>query len=329
MKIGQIEELTGGKLLNRPLVSSINRSTAYLSKLTHGDLFLSNNNDEIQKAIERGAHCIVFDSQYVEICDKEIAWIRCEDISVCAMRLLRFALSESDVEFFYMKSQTLHILKSIVAHRNSFVILQDDWRRAFEQLKHINRATIITTDAQTAQTLCPDFQTIDRQQRGYVVHDTLFRSTIRVDKFVYQDLQMPPFYLAYLLEAISFCKNKEIAYEISKISYTKMFLPIFLDANLFAVAFGKSNKVAIFVQNIEDICASIEYLRFNSKATKSIVIAHHGVDAKEFDAKVIFYNLQDEILGLLKDLEFNYAFILGASSSIFEKRAKQLRLFDA
>ena len=63
MKIEDILNLTEGKLSNTPKVQAIESATVFQSKVEHGDLFFSSDQEEIDKAIENGAYAIVYDDE--------------------------------------------------------------------------------------------------------------------------------------------------------------------------------------------------------------------------------------------------------------------------
>ena len=58
MKIEDIVNLTEGTLTNTPKVQAIEAATVYYSKVEHGDLFFSSNQEEIDQAIA----CLLYTS---------------------------------------------------------------------------------------------------------------------------------------------------------------------------------------------------------------------------------------------------------------------------
>ena len=75
MKIEDILNLTEGVLTNTPKVQAIESATVFYSKVEHGDLFFSSNQEEIDQAIQNGAYAIVYDDENIIQKDDEIAWI--------------------------------------------------------------------------------------------------------------------------------------------------------------------------------------------------------------------------------------------------------------
>jgi ferrochelatase len=74
MRVETIVNITGGELLNNPIINSFNNIKVDTSIIERGDLFFAYNQNDIPKAIKKGAYGVIID-RYIEILDKEIAWI--------------------------------------------------------------------------------------------------------------------------------------------------------------------------------------------------------------------------------------------------------------
>ena len=100
MKIEDILNLTEGTLSNTPKVQAIESATVYYSKVEHGDLFFSSNQEEIDQAIANGAYAIVYDDDSIVRKDEEIAWIEVSDIQLAAFKLIRYVIIKKRVKVF-------------------------------------------------------------------------------------------------------------------------------------------------------------------------------------------------------------------------------------
>ena len=100
MKIEDILNLTEGTLSNTPKVQAIESATVFPSKVDHGDLFFSSNQEEIDKAIENGAYAIVYDDENIVRHDEEIAWIKVSNIQLAAFKLIRYVVIKKEAIFF-------------------------------------------------------------------------------------------------------------------------------------------------------------------------------------------------------------------------------------
>ena len=229
MKIEDILNLTEGILSNTPKVQAIESATVYHSKVDHGDLFFSSNQEEIDKAIESGAYAIVYDDENIVRNDEEIAWIKVSDIQLAAYKLIRYVVIKKEASFFLFSGHELTFLKMILTHKTNISFIANDWRKAFEQILNSDDSLYVGTDKELMQMIKPDVQKLNREVEGYPVSDTLFRTTFKVGSFVYQEKELIPFHLEYLLRAIDFCETQGLPYSVDRIKYTKHFLPVFID----------------------------------------------------------------------------------------------------
>ena len=72
MKIEDLLNLTGGKIVTEPTITAINSVTVYPSKVETGDLFISNDAEDIETAIANGAYGILYSDHSLKITPKII-----------------------------------------------------------------------------------------------------------------------------------------------------------------------------------------------------------------------------------------------------------------
>jgi len=326
MKIEDILNLTEGVLTNTPKVQAIEAATVFYSKVDHGDLFFSSNQEEIDQAIENGAYAIVYDDDTIIQKDDEIAWIKVSDIQLAAFKLIRYVVIKKEASFFLFLEHELTFLKMILEHKTNIAFIGNDWRKAFEQILNSEHTLFVGTDKELMQLIKPDVPKLIREVDGYAVSDTLFKTTFKVDGFVYQEKDMIPFHLEYLLRAIDFCKTQELPYSVERIKYTKHFTPVFIDGKLNSTQASKSDKVAIFVDNTSDITKAREYVMRSNMWVKSIVLTPPKTKVPGIDHPHWFKS-EEEVRELLKNIHFNYAFIYNADRSILNTIQDEYSLF--
>ncbi len=326
MKIEDILNLTEGVLNNTPKVQAIEAATVYYSKVDHGDLFFSSSQEEIDQAIENGAYAIVYDNENIIQKDDEIAWIKVSDIQLAAFKLIRYVVIKKEASFFLLLEHELTFLKMILTHKTNITFIGNDWRKAFEQILNSEHTLFVGTDKELMQLIKPDVPKLTREVDGYAVSDTLFKTTFKVDAFVYQEKDMIPFHLEYLLRAIDFCKTQELPYSVERIKYTKHFTPVFIDGKLNSTQASKSDKVAIFVDNTSDITKAREYIMRSNMWVKSIVLTPPKTKVPGIDHPH-WFNSEEEVRELLKSIHFNYAFIYNADRSILNTIQEEYSLF--
>jgi len=203
MKIEDILNLTEGVLANTPKVQAIEAATVYPSKVEHGDLFFSSIQEDIDKAIQNGAYAIVYDDESIVKNDNEIAWIKVSDIQLAAFKLIRYVVIKKEANFYLFSKHELTFLKMILTHKTNISFISNDWKKAFEQILNSDDSLFICTDKELLQLINPDIKKLDREVDGYAVSDTLFRTTFKVGSFVYQEKELIPFHLEYLLRVVN------------------------------------------------------------------------------------------------------------------------------
>jgi len=326
MKIEDILNLTEGVLSNEPKVQAISAATVYPSKVEHGDLFFSSNQEEIDKAIQNGAYAIVYDDENIIQNDDEIAWIKVSDIQLAAFKLIRYVVIKKEASFYLLSEYELTFLKMILTHKTNISFIADDWKKAFEQILNSDDSLFIGTDEELIKLIKPDAKRLKGDVDGYAISDTLFRTTFKVDGFVYQEKELIPFHIEFLLRVVNFCNEQELPYSIDKIKYTKHFLPVFIDLKLQSTRPSNSDRVAIFTDNLADIAKAREYVKRSNMWVKSIVLTPPKTKVPNIDHPHWFES-EEEVREILKNIHFNYAFIYNANRSILNTLKEEYTLF--
>jgi len=326
MKIEDIVNLTEGTLTNTPEVQAIEAATVFYSKVDHGDLFFSSNQEEIDKAIENGAYAIVYDDEKIVKNDDEIAWIKVSDIQLAAFKLIRYVVIKKEAKFYLLSTHELTFLKMILKHKNNIAFIAEDWRKAFEQILNSEDSLFVGTDKEIMTLIKPDVPKLEKEVEGYVVSDTLFRTTFKVGGFVYQEKELIPFHLEYLLRAIDFCEKEDLPYAVDRIKYTKHFMPVFIDMKLKSTRPSNSDRVAIFTDNLPDIAKAREYVMRSNMWVKSIILTPPKTKVPNIDHPHWFKD-EEEVREILKSIHFNYAFIYNADKSILKTIKEEYSLF--
>ena len=326
MKIEDILNLTEGTLSNTPKVQAIESATVFQSKVEHGDLFISSNQEEIDQAIVNGAYAIVYDDESIVRKDDEIAWIKVSDIQLAAFKLIRYVTIKKEAQFFLISEHELTFIKMILTHKTNIDFIANDWRKAFEQILNTAGTLYVGTDKELMKLIKPDIKSLERDVDGYVVFDTLFKTTFKVGGYVYQEKELIPFHLEYLLRVIHFCDTNSLPYDIERLRYSKHFTPVFIDGQLKTTRSNKSDKVAIFTDNIHDIVEAREYIKRSNNWVKGIVLTPPKTKVPGIDRPHWFEN-SNEIKDILKNTLFNYAFILNADKSMLHTIKEEQSLF--
>ncbi len=305
MTIENIENIIDAKLINNPKIKKINSATIFPSKVDLGDLFFATNEKDIEKAVENGAYAVVFEGK-ATIKDNEIAYLKVNSLRDALNKFLRYIISQKEVLIYYFNEIEASLLKQMTTRKNKiFTLLPDNLQKSFELILNSNYEIFITTDKEFASKIDPNFKELGKEANGYIISDSLLKTTFKIDKYIYQDKDIPPFFINDLKRVVYFLDNLKFEYNINNISYNKLFKPYFVD-RLLNISKGSDN-VLIFTISKEVIEKSLEYLKYEGKWTKSIVLTPPKVKIDNIDRPFWYKNIQ-EVKDVLKKEHYNYAF---------------------
>jgi len=326
MTIQSLINLTDGLLKNKPTIQAIEGATVFPSKVEHGDLFISSTQEDIDTALSKGAYAIVYDNDKIKIDDIDTAWIKVESIQDASFKLLRYVILEKEASFFLLNEHENSFLKMILLKKSNITLISNEWRKAFEQILNSSQKLFVGTDKDLMKRIKPDVKKLNSDVDGYIVDDTLFKTTFKVNGYVYQDKELAPFHIEHLLKVVHFCEENELPYSVDRIKYTKHFTPVFIDGSLNPIHSSKSDKVAIFTDNLEDIHRSREYIKYKGTWVKSIVITPPKTKVENI-TRPHWFETEDEVRELLINQHFNYAFIYSLDRSILHTIKQEYSLF--
>ncbi len=327
MNISDIVNITEGVLVGTPKVQAIESASVYPSKIDLGDLFFSSIQEEIDNAIENGAYAIVYDDESITKKDDEIAWIKVSDIKLAAMKLVRYVLLKKEADFYLLNPHELSFLKMLTVDKRNITIISNDWKKAFEQIVNSSDHLFVGDDAELLTTIKPDVLTLEHKKEVQLITETIFRCSLKIDGYVYQNYEIAPFHIKHLSKVLYFLDEHHLRYEIEKLRYTKHFLPVFIDNQLQVLISGKSDKVVIFVDNLKDINAAREYIKYRIRWIKSIVLTPPKTKL-DLEENPIWFSSIEEVHNSLKKLTYNYAFVYTLDKSILPELQQKYNLFN-
>jgi len=326
MKIEDLLNLTSGYIISEPTVRAVNSVSVYPSKIEEGDLFISNDPIEIKRALENGAYAIIFSDPAVRITDNEVAWIQVKDIQIAAFKLIRYVLINREANFYLFNEHELSFLKMVLTQKSNIEILPDDWRKIFEKTLNSTAKILIGTNSELMKMIKPDVSILNKDASCEIITDTLFRTTFKINSYIYQEKEITPFHVDYLQRVVEFCDKHTLPYDLDRVRYTKHFVPVFIDGFLNVMNPSKSDKVAIFTDNLKDVYKAREYVRYNGAWVKTIVMTPPKTKVDGVD-RPNWYESVDEAREILKNTYFNYAFIYALDKSMLPKIKEEYSLF--
>ncbi|MBU1958280.1 hypothetical protein KJ680_07735 [bacterium] len=327
MKIEDLLNLTAGEMISEPTVTAVHSVTVYPSKIEQGDLFISDDQEEIATALENGAYAIIFSDASVKITDDEVAWIQVDDIQKAAFKLIRYVLISREASFYLFTEHELSFFKMILTQKSNVEMLPNDWRKMFEKILNSEAKMFIGTDDVLMKMIKPDVTILNKEASCEIITDTLFRTTFKINGYIYQEKEITPFHVDILQRVVEFCDLHHLPYDLDRVKYTKHFVPVFIDGFLNVMKPSKSDKVAIFTDNLQDIYKAREYVRYNGAWVKTIVLTPPKTKVDGVDRPNWYVDV-DEARDILKNAYFNYAFVYALDKGMLPKIKEDYSLFD-
>lgn len=327
MRIENVVALTRGELKTSPAITYFEDIKLNFLQVNRGDLFIAINPDEIKKAICNGAYGVVYDATDVEPSDQEVAFINVKDATIAAFNLGRYELLKKSLRFIGVDKITLEIIKKIVKSKSVEFVSKEEIGTVFCLVKNDDASIVFGCDEDFLCELTTD--TIEnflapKDCKLIVTGSTLFESIIFVDGVSYR-IKLPEFQLKYLENAMNILKELNILFDLSTLTFTEFFDPIFVDNHLHLKEFGKTSKVVIFAKYIDaqSLKETLQYIIKNTKWAQTLYIfplSLHKIEDK--DVIVTLYGSERELRNILEENEFNFAFVLNGDKDRLIKERK-------
>ena len=109
MQISALTDIVEGKLLNKPSISFITQIHTDLKKVNDGDAYFTDSQDDLDKAIIKGVFALIVDFT-PKVCDKEIAWIKVDDLNKAKTNILRYQLLQKQIISIHINQIFHHLL---------------------------------------------------------------------------------------------------------------------------------------------------------------------------------------------------------------------------
>jgi ferrochelatase len=258
MKIETLSNLIGGELLNRPYISEVVHFTQNVDEVNRGSCFFAASLSDIPQAIKNGAYAIIT-KDYVDILDKEIAWIKVDDFKKAIFNIFKYENLKHEI---YLVDKISLMLIDAMSLDKRVVVLKD----TDDFFKAINlREKFIFTDDEAFENIFANIKYLDAsdielKQLG------LFKSVYKN-----QEINLPFVYKDSFSKVVSFFDKNSLKYTLE--FELKRFKPVFVDSLNREVEFGESDRVVITgIENDEVFFDEINFFIENTKHAKSVVV---------------------------------------------------------
>lgn len=299
MQISSLTDIVEGKLQNTPAISFITQIHTDISKINEGDAYLVLEETNIQKAVEKGAFAIIYQTNSFEPLDSEIAWIQVESIQKAISNVLRFRLLQLENKYIHVNKiffKLLNIFKS--KELGHILTLKNDISINFEKLYALEENKVIfSTDYHFLKSISGDV--VSLQDTKYSLQNltqhSLFETTFSYKERYFDKIKLPRVYIDYLLQQLELFEYK---LDLKKLSQFDLFKPIFINKSAQIVPYGQTNRFVIANKDKDIAHLETEYLQNNYSYAKVIVIDGESLN-------------ENEILSLIQTKNFNALYFQG------------------
>ncbi|RUM68077.1 MAG: hypothetical protein DSZ05_01710 [Sulfurospirillum sp.] len=286
------------------------RATVYARECEGEDLCFVRDLSEAKEAVQKGAGAVVYADETCESVLRNVTALKVADLKEAAFSLAGYVVSDEDASFELLSEKQMTFLKMILQQKSNIAILPDDWRKAFTLIMESGKRLFAGTDESMLKALRKNKKVYDKRAPGHIVSaDSLFRTTFKINKYIYQYKQMTFLHIDHLRSAVAFCEAYELPYSIDKVTYTKHFRPLFLEGEPSVQEVMKNDKVVILSDNLEDILQAREYAAdIGHWMAKTIVMVPPKTKVEGVKYPT-FYRSDEDILEGIETLGYNYLFV--------------------
>ncbi len=324
MQITSILDIVDGKLLNSPSISFIYSIKTNPHKVKESDLFIVQNEEDINEAIQNGAFALIVDKD-IEILDNEIAWIKVDNIEDTMKKLIRYLLSNKRLTAFYCNSASytlFRILKRNNIHTN-IKLIPTNLSKFFKMIDDLEENdTIICSQQNILDAIYPvnfNFNTKAYKIDNLIEH-SIFETTFSYEERFFSKIKISSLYITEFLDVYSYLGFNSDLNRLKKFHNLK---PIFVDKLINHTDFGKTDKFLIAQEDEQLVEKEVAYLNEKYKYAQILFLTTLEIDDNK-NIDYTFINSLDELKSFLKKVKFNAVYFIGATyKEIYDEISKE------
>jgi ferrochelatase len=258
MKIETLVNLIGGELINRPYISEVVHFTDNVDDVNRGSCFFAFKTSDIAQAVKQGAYAVITE-EYVDILDKEIAWIKVDDFKRAIFNIFKYENLKHDI--YFVDKIALMLIKALSHDKR--VIALDDIEDFFKAI-NLREKFIFTSDEGLIKNFANvknlEEKEIDLKQSG--LFKSIYNNT---------EINLPFVYKRQFSKVIGFFEENSIKHSLE--FELPRFKPVFIDYLNRLVDYGESDRVVISgLENDEILIDELNFIIENTKHAKTLLI---------------------------------------------------------
>jgi hypothetical protein len=295
MQISALVDIVEGRLINTPAISFITQIHTDIKKVNEGDGFFANNQSEITLALQKGAFAIIYEKEQ-PITDKEIAWIKVDDLKKSIANILRYKLISFENQYICTNKIFLYLLNIFKTKELKSIVLldTDNISKNFEKLSNIEQNKVIfSTDKSFLENITTDIFFLEDSKfniKNLTIH-SLFETSFSYKNHYFDKLKIPRVYVDYLLQVLELFEYK---LDLKKLSNFNLFHPLFINKSDQITPFGQTNRFILSSNDQEIIKLEKEFIQTHYNYGKTLFI-----DAQNLSEQEILKSIQTNHYNLL------------------------------
>lgn len=326
MRIDNLVRITQGELYQTPSIAQIDGVSFDPDRVKSGDLYICKNNSQesLKKAISNGAYALLSEKTF-DVTDKEIAWIKVEDLELALIKLARYFIATNKIDSYLINPKEKLIFDAL-SKPKGLSFIENSLDKLIESFFNSKKTlAIFSENEDTLKQIAPNYKALPTcNEEVFISSKSLFYSTFLFNGKAFNALPISPFFIPSFVKVLFFLQNFE--WSFSNIKPLTHFRAIFITKKFRMLPFGMGEKALIVEENLELFKEEILYLK-SRICQKDLLIAA----PKSLNLGVDFeYDTLEEILNL--DTRFKYILLFANYEdllSLFEKKDsnKELTLF--
>ena len=320
MRLVNVLALTNGLLVNQPFVSNFTNVVFEAKSVKRGDLFMAFDKTSIEDAISNGAYGIIYDKP-TKITDKEIAWIKVDDVEDALRRLLRFELMEKKVKAYSANAIVVKFALNMMIDPK-LIIVSGSIQNVYKLLWSIEEnSTVLFSPTLCDSTIFTDILAMpEKENLISITEQTLFETSFVYKERFYERQMIAPVFISFLEELLTLLNILNVEFRFRKFTQIDNFEPTFINSKYQIKEFGSTQRVVIFEKDLSLIDLESKFLIKNASWANNIILVPYSMKEKvSLYSKIYSYKTKKGILKLLQKHSFNFALVFGSDNSILEQ----------
>ena len=243
MRISNLNSILQGKISHKGSTYSISGLALKAKEVKPGFAFFSNDEEEINKAIQLGAYAIISQKE-LKITNNDIYYIQTDDFKRSLQKLLRFISLEKNYNFLLCNKIELKLAK----HFN-IKILDGNIIDDFDfMIKAPPNSFFVFDDEAYLLGFCAFVLKLEKIENIKIIYNSLICTSIFYNDLIFKNLHLPFAYAEFFASFVAFTQKHNINFNTDKKDFD--FLNIFsIDQHNHIMPFASTYRAFIVVDD--------------------------------------------------------------------------------